>query len=59
MATRAAGMKLGVSEFVVKPVNHPDLIARLQTQLSVRQWEREADLASEAIDPAHLPTAKN
>jgi len=58
MATRAAGMKLGVSEFVVKPVNHPDLLARLQTQLSVRQWEREADLASEAIDPANPLAAK-
>ncbi|HEV8717801.1 MAG TPA: response regulator [Candidatus Binatia bacterium] len=52
MTTRAAGMTLGVSEFVVKPVNHADLLARIQTQLSVRRWEKEADRASAAIGPA-------
>ena len=51
MTTRAAAMKLGVSEFVVKPVNHIDLLARIQTQLSVRRWEQEADRASETIEP--------
>jgi DNA-binding response OmpR family regulator len=50
MATRAAGMSLGVSEFVVKPVNNRDLIARIKTQLSTRQWEREIDQTSAAID---------
>jgi len=50
MATRSAGMLLGVSEFVVKPVNKRDLIARIQTQLSTRQWEREIDQTSAAID---------
>ena len=50
MATRSAGMSLGVSEFVVKPVNNRDLIARIKTQLSTRQWERELDQASAAID---------
>jgi|SRR5581483_3725045 len=50
MATRAAGMSLGVSEFVVKPVNNRDLIARIKTQLSTRQWEREIDRTSAAID---------
>jgi len=50
MATRSAGMALGVSEFVVKPVNNRDLIARIKTQLSMRQWERELDQASAAID---------
>jgi len=49
-ATRFAGMSLGVSEFVVKPVNNRDLIARIKTQLSTRQWERELDQASAAID---------
>ena len=52
MTTRAAGMALGVSEFVVKPVNHADLLARIQTQLSVRRWEQEADRVSAAIEPA-------
>jgi DNA-binding response OmpR family regulator len=51
MTTRVAGMALGVSEFVVKPVNHADLLARIQTQLSVRRWEQEADRASAAIAP--------
>jgi DNA-binding response OmpR family regulator len=52
MATRAAALKLpGVSEFVVKPINHTDLLARIQTQLSVRRWEQEADCASAAIEP--------
>jgi PleD family two-component response regulator len=50
MATRSAGMSLGVSEFVVKPVNNRDLIARIKTQLNTRQWERELDQASAAID---------
>src|SRR2546430_6237497 len=52
MTTRAAGMALGVSEFVVKPVNHADLLARIQTQLAVRRWEQEADRVSAAIEPA-------
>lgn len=55
MATRAAGMALGVSEFVVKPVNNRDLLARIQTQLSTKQWEREIDRASATIDPNGKP----
>lgn len=50
MATRSAGMSLGVSEFVVKSGNNRDLIARIKTQLSTRQWERELDQTSAAID---------
>ena len=55
MATRAAGIALGVSEFVSKPVNHTDLLARIQTQLSVRRLEQEADRVFEAIEP-QLPS---
>lgn len=51
MSTRAAGMALGVSEFVVKPVNNRDLLARIETQLSTRQWEREIDRTSAIMDP--------
>lgn len=52
IATRAAGMALGVSEFVAKPVNNSkDLLARIQTQISVREWERETDRTSAVIDP--------
>ena len=49
MATRGAGMALGVSEFVVKPVNNKDLLARVKTQISARQWEREIDQTSATI----------
>ena len=59
MTTRAAGMALGVSEFVVKPVNHADLLVRIQTQLSVRRLEQEADRALAAIEPAQPPTGKS
>jgi len=51
MTTRAAGMALGVSEFVVKPVNHADLLARIQTQISMRRLEQEADRIAAAIEP--------
>ena len=52
MPTRAAGMKLGVSEFIAKPINHADLLARIQTQISVRRLEQEADRLSAAIEPS-------
>lgn len=55
MATRTAGMSLGVSEFIVKPVNTRDLIARIKTQLSTLQWERDIDKASKIIDPLDKP----
>ena len=59
MTTRAAGMALGVSEFVVKPVNDADLLARIQTQLDVRRLGQEADRALAAIEPAEPPTTKS
>ena len=42
-------MTLGVSEFVLKPVNNKDLPARIETQISTRQWERENDQTSATI----------
>ena len=50
MQTRARGMALGVSEFVVKPINNRDLLARVQTQLDAREWEREIDQTSATIE---------
>jgi DNA-binding response OmpR family regulator len=45
--TRLAGMRLGVSEFLTKPVRGKDLLARVQTQIWVRHWlgdlERELE----------------
>jgi PleD family two-component response regulator len=52
MATRSSGMSLGVSEFMVKPVNNRDLIARIKTQLSTLQWQRDIDKTSEIIKPS-------
>ena len=47
--TRHKGMMLGVSEFIVKPINNRDLLARVQTQVHTRQWEREIDQTSATI----------
>jgi DNA-binding response OmpR family regulator len=41
--TRAAGMKLGVSEFLCKPFAHHELIARINNQLEVRRMCRQLD----------------
>ncbi len=43
IATRAAGMALGVSEFVAKPFKNQDLLLRVRTQIRTRQMEREVD----------------
>jgi DNA-binding response OmpR family regulator len=43
MATRAAAMSLGVSEFVVKPINKQDFLTRIYTHISARRWETEAE----------------
>lgn len=43
MATRTEAMSLGVSEFVTKPINNHELIARIQTQLRNREWEQAMD----------------
>jgi DNA-binding response OmpR family regulator len=55
MATRKAGLFLGVSEFVVKPVNNRDLLARIRTQLSIRQLERDMDQTSATIESPKKP----
>ena len=45
--TRLAGMKLGVSEFLTKPVNRTELIARVRGQLEGRALARQMDRAIE------------
>lgn len=50
MATRAAAMDLGVSEFVAKPVNNRDLLDRVRVQLRNLEWDKTADLASWRIE---------
>jgi len=58
ITTRTAALKLRATEFIVKPIDHADLLARLRTYLSVREKEREADHGFEAIDPAEPLTTK-
>ena len=41
--TRLAAMALGVSEFVTKPLNSRDLLARIRAQLHQRQLGTELD----------------
>jgi len=41
--TRAAGMKLGVSEFLCKPFAHHELIERIENQLNARRIARDLD----------------
>lgn len=47
--TRAAGMKLGVSEFLCKPFAHHELIARIRAQLDARRIGRELDSIADRL----------
>ena len=47
--TRAAGMKLGVSEFLCKPFAHHELLARIHNQLDVRRILRQMDSLAETL----------
>jgi DNA-binding response OmpR family regulator len=47
--TRAAGMKLGVSEFLCKPFAHHELLARINNQLEVRRILRQMDSLAETL----------
>lgn len=48
--TRATGMKLGVSEFLAKPVNKEELYARVRTQIDGRQRARQLENAQKRAD---------
>jgi DNA-binding response OmpR family regulator len=50
METRATGMKLGVSDFLAKPVNKEELYVRIRTQLEGRQRARDLEKAQRRID---------
>lgn len=45
VATRLAGVELGVSEFIVKPASGRDLIARIQTQVEASRKARDMEKA--------------
>ena len=50
METRATGMKLGVSDFLEKPVNKEELYVRIRTQLEGRQRARELEKAQKRVE---------
>ena len=43
LATRAAAIALGASEFLAKPVNIEDFITRVRTQCHISQWDKSLD----------------
>jgi two-component system cell cycle response regulator len=43
MESRAEGMRGAVSEFLAKPANDEELIARIKTQVGVRRRQRELE----------------
>lgn len=47
--TRAAGMKLGVSDFLCKPFAHHELIAKIQNQLNVRRISADLDSLADQL----------
>ena len=49
--TRLAGMKLGVSEFLTKPVNKTELFARVRGQLEGRALARQMDQSIKQDEP--------
>jgi DNA-binding response OmpR family regulator len=58
MATRAAAMDLGVSEFVTKPVNNSDLLNRVRTQLRNLEWDKTADQVVSQIEKSAVAGGK-
>jgi DNA-binding response OmpR family regulator len=54
--TRLAGIKLGICEFLTKPIRGRELLERIHLQLAVRQWERELDQLSRgtAVDELQM-----
>ncbi len=47
--TRAAGMKLGVSDFLCKPFAHHELIEKINNQLNVRRISADLDSLADQL----------
>ncbi|HXG51851.1 MAG TPA: response regulator [candidate division Zixibacteria bacterium] len=58
LATRAAAMSLGASEFVAKPINVADFLARVGTQLEMRGWQKTIDAAFARTKGDDTPAGK-
>lgn len=52
LATRAAAIALGASEFLTKPINIEDLLTRVRTQCHVSHWDKSIEAAVEATEHA-------
>ena len=50
METRATGMKLGVSDFLAKPVNKEELYVRVRTQIDGRRRARQLEQTQRRVD---------
>jgi DNA-binding response OmpR family regulator len=50
LATRAAAMKFGASEFLAKPVNIEDFLTRVRTQCQISHWDKNLATALTATD---------
>lgn len=58
VTTRTAAMRLGVCEFLAKPVNMEDFVSRVRSQRDVIDWDKRLDVAL-AADPQEIAaTAK-
>ena len=49
IATRAAGMRLGVSEYLAKPVNLHEVLIRVQNQIHARNIRKQLEESAERV----------
>ena len=50
LATRAAAMEFGASEFLAKPVNIEDFLTRVRTQCQISHWDKNLTTTLTAAD---------
>jgi two-component system response regulator MprA len=50
LATRAAAMEFGASEFLAKPVNIEDFLTRVRTQYHISRWDKNLATTLTATD---------
>lgn len=47
--TRLKGIRLGICEFLTKPIRGKELLTRIRTQFAMRQWEHQLDEISGTV----------
>jgi two-component system, OmpR family, response regulator MprA len=55
--TRLEGMHHGVSEFLTKPINRHELLARVRAQLHILELARQLERVEENLQAAREPSA--